>query len=53
VIYLTYMPSEVRCRKGRTLFTALGLAGAAEVTLTVRMQDGSIAHAGAPEAVEA
>jgi hypothetical protein len=53
VIYLTYMPSELRCRKGRTLFTALGLAGAAEMTLTVRMQDGSIAQAGAPEAVEA
>jgi hypothetical protein len=53
VIYLTYMLSELRCRKGRTLFTALGLAAAAEVTPTVRMQDGSIAHAHAPEAVEA
>jgi hypothetical protein len=53
VIYLTYMPSELRSRKGRTLFTALGLARADEVTPTVRMQDGSIAHARAPEAVEA
>jgi hypothetical protein len=53
VIYLTFMPSELRCRKGRTLFTALGLAAAADVTPTVRVQDGSIAHAGAPEAVEA
>jgi hypothetical protein len=53
VIYLTYMPSEVRCRNGRTPLTALGLAVAAEVTPTVRMQDGSIAHAGVPEAVEA
>jgi hypothetical protein len=53
VIYLTYMLSELRCRKGRMLFTALGLAAAAEVTPTVRMQDRSIAHAHAPEAVEA
>jgi hypothetical protein len=53
VINLTYMLSELRCRRGRTLFTALGLVAAAEMTPTVRTQNGSIAHARAPEAVEA